>query len=58
MIPMVPGGFETIDEAMETLTLVQTGKRNPVPLILMDCPEGTYWINWIEFVNLHLHLVI
>lgn len=48
-IALFPGGFGTLDEAMETLTLVQTGKRNPVPLILMDCPGGAYWINWIEF---------
>ncbi|MBW1769357.1 MAG: TIGR00730 family Rossman fold protein [Deltaproteobacteria bacterium] len=53
-IALFPGGFGTLDEAMETLTLVQMGKRNPVPLILMDCPEGTYWINWIEFVKKNL----
>ncbi|HUT69809.1 MAG TPA: TIGR00730 family Rossman fold protein [Desulfatiglandales bacterium] len=50
-IVLFPGGFGTLDEAMETLTLVQTGKRNPVPLVLMDEPGGSYWIRWIDFVK-------
>jgi uncharacterized protein (TIGR00730 family) len=50
-IALFPGGFGTLDEAMETLTLVQTGKRNPVPLVLVDEPGGTYWSRWIEFVK-------
>ena len=50
-IVLFPGGFGTLDEAMETLTLVQTGKRNPVPLMLVDEPGGSYWIRWIEFVK-------
>jgi uncharacterized protein (TIGR00730 family) len=50
-IVLFPGGFGTLDEAMETLTLVQTGKRNPVPLILVDEPGGSYWIKWSEFVK-------
>ena len=50
-IVLFPGGFGTLDEAMETLTLVQTGKRNPVPLVLVDEPGGTYWMRWIEFVK-------
>ena len=50
-IVLFPGGFGTLDEAMETLTLVQTGKRNPVPLVLVDEPGGSYWIRWIEFVK-------
>jgi len=50
-IVLFPGGFGTLDEAMETLTLVQTGKRNPVPLVLMEEPRGTYWMRWIEFVK-------
>ena len=53
-IVLFPGGFGTLDEAMETLTLVQTGKRNPVPLVLVDEPGGTYWIRWIEFVKQNL----
>jgi uncharacterized protein (TIGR00730 family) len=50
-IVLFPGGFGTLDEAMETLTLVQTGKRNPVPLVLVEEPGGSYWIRWIEFVK-------
>jgi len=53
-IVLFPGGFGTLDEAMETLTLVQTGKRNPVPLVLVDEPGGTYWIRWIEFIKKNL----
>ena len=53
-IVLFPGGFGTLDEAMETLTLVQTGKRNPVPLVLVDEPGGSYWIRWIEFVKENL----
>jgi uncharacterized protein (TIGR00730 family) len=50
-IALFPGGFGTLDEAMETLTLVQTGKRDPVPLILVDTPGGTYWSRWLMFVE-------
>jgi len=48
-VALFPGGFGTLDEAMETLTLVQTGKRNPMPLVLVDEPGGTYWTTWIRF---------
>jgi hypothetical protein len=34
---------------METLTLIQTGKHDPVPLILVDVPDGTYWLKWFRF---------
>ena len=50
-VALFPGGFGTLDEAMETLTLVQTGKRNPLPLVLVDEPGGTYWSHWIEFLK-------
>ena len=53
-VVLFPGGFGTHDEAMETLTLVQTGKRNPVPLILVDTSGGSYWSGWIRFVKNHL----
>ncbi len=48
-IVLFPGGFGTLDEAMETLTLVQTGKRDPLPLVLVDEPGGEYWVKWLRF---------
>jgi len=50
-VALFPGGFGTLDEAMETLTLVQTGKREPLPLILIDEPGGTYWTRYIDFLK-------
>jgi len=50
-VVVFPGGFGTLDEAMETLTLVQTGKRDPLPILLVDEPAGTYWERWIHFVE-------
>lgn len=49
-----PGGFGTQDEAFETLTLVQTGKRDLMPLVFLDKPGGTYWKGWLEFVTKEL----
>jgi hypothetical protein len=34
---------------METLTLLQTGKHDPIPLIFVDEPGGTYWLKWLQF---------
>lgn len=53
-IAVFPGGFGTLDEGTEALTLVQTGKRNPVPILLMEEPGGTYWGRWIIFVEQEL----
>ena len=50
-IALFPGGFGTLDEAMETLTLLQTGKHDLVPLVLIDEPDGTYWTRWIQFMK-------
>jgi len=45
-----PGGFGTLDETFELLTLMQTGKEPPSPVLLFE-PEGeTYWATWLEFV--------
>lgn len=48
-VALFPGGFGTLDEAMETLTLLQTGKRVPIPLILVDVPGDDYWSTWVRF---------
>ncbi len=50
-VALFPGGFGTLDEAMETLTLLQTGKHNPIPLVLLEEPDGTYWVRWIRFLE-------
>jgi uncharacterized protein (TIGR00730 family) len=51
---LLPGGFGTLDEAFELLTLVQTGKAQPAPIVLLDVPGGTYWLTWLEFVQREL----
>ena len=48
---VLPGGFGTLDEAFELLTLLQTGKAQPAPLVLLDVPDGTYWRGWRSFVD-------
>ena len=47
----LPGGFGTLDETFELLTLVQTGKAVPVPIVLLDTPSGSYWQSWQRFVD-------
>src|SRR5262245_16043103 len=51
---LLPGGFGTLDEAFETLTLIQTGKAQPAPIVLLDVPGGTYWQRWLSFVQAEL----
>jgi uncharacterized protein (TIGR00730 family) len=46
-----PGGFGTLDEAFETLTLVQTGKRDLMPLVMLDEPGGTYWTAFLHYIK-------
>ena len=49
-----PGGFGTLDEIFELLTLLQNGKATPAPVVLMDTPEGTFWRGLLEFVEHHV----
>lgn len=53
-IALFPGGFGTQDEAFETLTLCQTGKYGPAPLVLIDKPGGDYWHSWNNYICKHL----
>ncbi len=53
-IALFPGGFGTQDEAFECLTLIQTGKSTPFPLVLLDRPGGTYWQDWDAYIQKHL----
>jgi len=46
----LPGGFGTMDETFELLTLQQTGKSDPAPIVFLDTPGGTYWASWHRFV--------
>jgi uncharacterized protein (TIGR00730 family) len=50
----LPGGFGTLDEAFEVLTLLQTGKRELMPLVFLDAPGGTYWTDWLAYIRTHL----
>ena len=53
-IALFPGGFGTHDEGFEVLTLVQTGRCDPLPIVLMEAPGGTYWQDWDAFVRKQL----
>jgi uncharacterized protein (TIGR00730 family) len=53
-IVLFPGGFGTMDEGYEAITLMQTGKSQLMPLVLVDKPGGTYWKTWDKQVREHL----
>jgi uncharacterized protein (TIGR00730 family) len=48
---VLPGGFGTLDEGFELLTLLQTGKAEPAPVVMLDVPGGDYWKKWNEFLH-------
>ncbi|MBH3337729.1 LOG family protein [Pseudomonas mendocina] len=51
---LCPGGFGTLDEALEVLTLIQTGKSPLVPVVLLDQPGGSYWEDALGFIRRQL----
>jgi hypothetical protein len=53
-VVLFPGGFGTLDEGFEILTLLQTGKCQPIPVVMLDAPRGTYWKTWQQYVEEHL----
>jgi uncharacterized protein (TIGR00730 family) len=50
-IILFPGGFGTHDEGFEVLTLVQTGRCDPLPIVLVEQPGGTYWRSWDRYIK-------
>lgn len=53
-VALFPGGFGTMDEAFEVLTLMQTGKARILPVVMIDKPNGTYWHTWNSFLAEYL----
>ncbi len=51
---LFPGGFGTLNESIEILTLIQTGKSTPLPIVMLDIPGGTFWKNFLEYVKTNL----
>lgn len=51
---LLPGGFGTMDECFELLTLMQTGKTPLVPVVLLDPPGETYWETFCAFIEREL----
>jgi uncharacterized protein (TIGR00730 family) len=50
-VALFPGGFGTLDEAYEAMTLVQTGKSTPMPIVMVEGAGGSYWRSWEKWVK-------
>jgi len=53
-VALFPGGFGTFDEGMEVLTLVQTGKADPMPIVMLQRPGDSFWDDWRKYLAKHL----
>lgn len=53
-LALFPGGFGTLDEGFEVLTLIQTGRAVPMPIVMLDRPGGSYWRSWQEYIETQL----
>lgn len=53
-IVLFPGGFGTQDECFEAVTLVQTAKTAPIPIVMCEEPGGTYWQHWLQYIRAEL----
>jgi uncharacterized protein (TIGR00730 family) len=50
-VTLFPGGFGTLDEGFEVLTLIQTGKSHLFPIVMVDEPGGDYWSQWKRYIE-------
>jgi uncharacterized protein (TIGR00730 family) len=55
-IALFPGGFGTMDEGFEAMTLMQTGKAPIVPVVMVDAPKGNFWRTFERYLREHLLL--
>ena len=53
-VAVFPGGFGTQDELFEALTLIQTGKANIIPIVLIEGKNRDYWENWMRYIKSNL----
>lgn len=53
-IALFPGGFGTHDEGFEVITLAQTGKSDPQPIVCLQAPGCDYWDDWMAFITKQL----
>lgn len=53
-VALFPGGFGTLDEAFEVLTLIQTGKTHPIPVVCIESPGSDYWKQLMNFIEQQL----
>lgn len=50
-VALFPGGFGTMDEGMEVLTLLQTGKTEPLPFIFVDDRSEPFWLPFLDYAR-------